>query len=91
MHSGLPFDQRTSEEHEEMSKIFYRSDWSGFNPVSTRKISKERQGPKLDRSSDGKPAPKKRKASENDRNPRGEKRNAPAKATGAKSLPKRKR
>ena len=60
------------------------------DPVSTRKISKTRQGPKLDRSSDGKPAPKKRKASENDRNPRGEKRNAPAKATGAKSLPKRK-
>ena len=58
--------------------------------VSLRKISKVRQGQKLDRPNDDKPAPKKRKASENDRNPRREKRNAPAKATGAKSLPKRK-
>jgi hypothetical protein len=46
-----------------------------------------RQGQKLDRPNDDKPAPKKRKASENDQNPRGEKRNAPAKATGAKSPP----
>ena len=53
--------------------------------VSTRKVPTGRQGQTVDRSNDSKPAPRKRKASENDWNPKGEKRNAPAKATGKHS------
>ena len=53
--------------------------------VSTRKMPIRRQGQKAERPNGDKPAPKKRKASDNDRNPRGEKRNAPAKVTGKKT------
>ena len=59
--------------------------------VSTRKDPKKSYGQKHAGSNNGKPAPKERKASENAQNPGGEKRNAPAKAAGAKSTSKRKR
>ena len=57
--------------------------------VPTRKEPMKRYGKKHDGSNNGKPAPKKRKASENAQNPGGEKRSAPAKAAGAKSISKR--
>ena len=59
--------------------------------VSTGKEPTRRYGQKHDGSNNGKPAPRERKATENAKNLGGEKRSAPAKAAGAKSIVKRKR
>ena len=58
--------------------------------VSTGKEPTRRYGQKHDGSNNGKPAPRERKATENAKNLGGEKRSAPAKAAGAKSIAKRK-
>ena len=58
--------------------------------ASTDKEPTRRYGQKHDGSNNGKPAPRERKATENAKNLGGEKRNAPAKAAGAKSIAKRK-